>query len=945
MKKIMKFSALLCAMTLLVTACTREEVEPNFTPALDGSEIQFGARAGFENGNPETRTVYSGETYILDGKTFERIDWVNNDLVEIYCPEAKGLKSAQYAVTSQKVDDVVGGNDVYDEGYLSKLNEDAGALQWNGDGTHTFYAMYPSSETLGGTVSLEPANGNYYINAVITNEQHSEGAVVTETGGKKHYEFKPDMRFAYMAAVGEAKAADGNVKLNFKPIVTAIRVELRLPTEDEVKDTEDITDVTINPVRVMAVKLSGVGLVGKFSANLSSWSNGYPAITAGEVAEEQSITSLLRDNEGNLITLQEGESLAFTIFVCPTQEINLADLTVGFSPDGQNFKTKGLQATASVATIKPLKKTSLKGLKLPYTKISFSYANWMESVKDEATILELSLPGTGGSFSYGYTGSNAAYYKQQTLPIFTGEAGYEGLTGQWEMGIRAFEMACDRPNGSTVDNAGSLDGQPIRVNGQSMGSWTVGSAVRKLLDKISGSDETAMVIITYQPEGGTGLNRHAYIFAQALANFYDELMDETDAEGNLKYKDKIILYTPQTKMYDASNDAISARGKLMIVARISQRDEQEHVDGSGINTNGSSNKFWDTDYASATSNWGRAKSYYTTNNIPILLVNGCGSAKDRWQARGYEISADGVTWAPAPDMATAVPGFNDAGLGNSVEAYMLGQCMTEGEQTGTILGFIPQYGVIRQWREFPTWNVRAAEGGQYGFATSNGAQMVWYQDWSRVVDLDYIKQQGGDVVDVDGDGVADFYERGSYPGAGNGITTNNNGIRWRESYTEKLADAKATFDLAISKSASYANYVFINSLCGYLVDPGISRSYKMFAPTGTYESGSARYDWWGGLEGNIEALATRINGEFGAYVLDVISAQGDRGATGVVMMDRLSDQTSAGASNYLPSVIITNNLYSGVLKNSNTGSEEPEEPETPVTPPDTPGPGDEEEGM
>ena len=916
MKKIMKFSALLCAMMLLATACTREEVEPNFTPALDGSEIQFGARAGFENGTPETRTVYSGENYTSGGKTYERIDWVNNDLVEIYCPEAKGLKSAQYVVTSQKVDDVVGGNDVYDEGYLSKLNEDAGALQWNAEyDTHHFYAMYPSSETLGGTVSLEPANGNYYINGVITNEQHSEGAVVSETGGKKHYEFKPDMRFAYMAAVGEAKAAAGNVKLDFVPIVTAIRVELRLPTEDEVKDAEDITDVTINPVRVMAVKLSGQGLVGKFSANLSSWSNGYPAITAGEVAEEQSITSLLRNNEGKLITLNEGESLAFTIFVRPTQEINLADLKVGFSPDGQNFKTKGLQATTSVTKIMPLKKTSLKGLKLPYTKISFSYANWMESVQDDATILELSLPGTGGSFSYGYTGSNAAYYKQQTLPIFTGEAGYEGLTGQWEMGIRAFEMACDRPNGSTVDNAGSLDGQPIRVNQSSMGSWTVGSAVRKLLDKVSGSDETAMVIITYQPEGGTGRNRHAYIFAQALANFYEELMKETDEDGNLKYKDKIILYTPQTKMYDASNDAISARGKLMIVARINQRGEQEHVDGNGINTNGSDNKFWDTDYTSATSNWGRAKSYYTTNNIPILLVNGCGSAKDRWQARGYQVAADGTNYVSVSDMLTTTS--PDA---SSVEYYMIGSANV----TGT--NYVVTGSATVNYVFFNTsWNVKKVEP-QYGFATSNGDQMVWYQEWARVVHNGFIQQQGGTIN-------GDFYERAqgvSYinlPLGGNKTADLANcAIRWKESYNEKVADAKATFDLAISKNEAYANYVFINSLCGYLVDPSIPNSYKMFAPTGLTDSSTALYDWWGSSQGNIYELSWRINEEFGAYVLDVISAQGDRGATGVVMMDRLSDQTSAGASNYLPSVIITNNLYAGVLKNSNTGSETPEDP-------------------
>ena len=44
------------AIALLVTACTKDEtLEPQVTPALDGSEIIFGSRAGFENANPGTR--------------------------------------------------------------------------------------------------------------------------------------------------------------------------------------------------------------------------------------------------------------------------------------------------------------------------------------------------------------------------------------------------------------------------------------------------------------------------------------------------------------------------------------------------------------------------------------------------------------------------------------------------------------------------------------------------------------------------------------------------------------------------------------------------------------------------------------------------------------------------------------------------------------------------
>lgn len=908
MKYSYKLAALLCAMALWATSCTKEMLdEPSVGPDVKGNEIVFGARAGFENGNPDSRTVYSGDTYTSNGATFERIDWVTGDVVEIYSPQATGTNPAHYTVTQDSVDpDGNEGNstgDQHDEGYLTKLSE--GGLQWGSNEQHTFYAMYPSqgdNATLG-------INGDK-INATIPNEQHAVGAKVTTTNDLSHYEFMPDMRFAYMVAKKNITPATTSVSLDFKPIVTAIRVELRLPTAEEVKESNsDVTSITIPDTRIFSVRLSGKGLVGDFTADLSTWDgeNGYPTITAGADANEQSITSILKDNDGELVVLKAGESLAFTVFVRLTEAFSLSNLNlkVSFSPDGQNYKTQGIESTS---TIMPLKKTSLKGIKLPYTKTTFSYANWMKDVQDTALIQNLSMPGTGGSFSYAYKESDAAYYQQQTLPIFTGESGYEGKTGQWEMGIRAFEMACDRPSGSTVDEPGSLDAQDIMVNGKPM-SWTVGAAIRALLDKVSDSEETAMVIITYQPQAGTGLNRHAGIFAGALANLYDALIAESDG----KYAGKFVLYTSETVMEDATQPEKSARGKLMIVARVNQRGEGEHSGGSGINTNGSSTS---TEYYQP--NWETAVA--KIGDRPILLVNGCGTAKDRWYARGYQVSADGVSYVDVGDVAKNA----NPTQGQDVEYYMLGQCFTDGIAAGTrpIIGGT-YYNDGEQYRTFPEWYVKVTEGGNYGFGTNHGTQQVWYQEWARVVNLDYIHAQGGEVKNG-------YYERGSYPTHGwydtEKLKSNNNAIRWKESYSEKVADAKATFDMAIGSAqeeSPYANYVFINSLCGYLVDPGIHRSWKMFAPSMgagiTGESTSSRYDWWGGLEGNIYELAWRINAEFGAYVLDVISAQGERGATGVVMMDRLSEDVSAGASNYLPSVIITNNLYSGAFGDTGLG--------------------------
>ena len=124
-------------------------------------------------------------------------------------------------------------------------------------------------------------------------------------------------------------------------------------------------------------------------------------------------------------------------------------------------------------------------------------------------------------------------------------------------------------------------------------------------------------------------------------------------------------------------------------------------------------------------------------------------------------------------------------------------------------------------------------------------------------------------------------------------------------------------------------------------------SYVMFGPV--YNSNDAtsstRYaaEWDGGTAGNIQALAQKLNPEFGGYVRGIISAQGEQGPTGIIMMDYVSASAADGASNYLPQIIIDNNKYTGAF---NTSVYVPEE-EEPVTPgePGTPGqPDDEEEG-
>ena len=67
MKNMFRFSALLCAMAVLVTSCTQDEtLEPQVKPAADGSEILFGARAGFENAGSYMIVGLVGVNFLIE---------------------------------------------------------------------------------------------------------------------------------------------------------------------------------------------------------------------------------------------------------------------------------------------------------------------------------------------------------------------------------------------------------------------------------------------------------------------------------------------------------------------------------------------------------------------------------------------------------------------------------------------------------------------------------------------------------------------------------------------------------------------------------------------------------------------------------------------------------------------------------------------------------------
>lgn len=683
----------MAAVALFATACQDNEVVNNggnVTPAAVGDEIIFGGRAGFENGDSKTRTEYSGVEYTYNGVKYERINWVEGDEVEIYSPEAANGPSAYYVISGATVGDesaADGTNSGEDYGYLTRHPQLESALQWSSDDVHTFYAMYPATSMFmdeNGDVSTV-AQGVYMdgttMNGIVPISQVP--ASVTVSDG--HYVAHPDMKYAYMVAKSEAKREDASVALSFVPVVTAAEIEMVLPT------TSTSATGLVEPVTIQEIQISGTGIAGSFTADLADWNPAEAATPVCENGEASNLIQLTTVYNGGAITIQPGGSLTFTVFMLPGADIS--DLKVSVSATGASYVSKSLQNVTVVAK----KKNVFKNLKLPTNGVEIDASNWMSQLPDGVRLTQLSLPGTGGSFSYA---SNQGQYFQSQILDFE---------GQWQLGIRAFEIITDRQETDFAD-------EPLRCNNRAISNLTVGTVVQDIIDHLNVDDiskEGAMVIFTYQPISGSGYNRNPGAYMEKVMTYVNSLNH-----------DDLVLFQPGLTLGDV-------RGKLLIVVRPTQNDED------------------------AESAWDDVTDAITGENADrVLVINGCGTGKDKWGARGYTI--DGVR---ALDLS------NNA-------AYNATNVMEDYMQQGAYL------------RPTATSTPVAKGETQFEYATNHAEINCWFQEWARVI--------GQDVV----------------------YTRSNPYTYWFESYTEKLNDATEAFSKAIS--GDYPGYVFINSLCGYL---------------------------------------------------------------------------------------------------------------------------------
>lgn len=637
MKELYKSIILLVAV--LMTACQDNEIisgpENTVNP---GDEIVFNAISGYKVDVPSSRTLYSGATYTENGVTYERVEWeVNKDIIGIYCENANNVQYADYRITA--LDGTK--NQTADESHHAILarHEQSSGLQW-GTGEHEFFAIYPSptipdqngsATSLEGKVKLKNNILTGYVPTTQTPIEIVNAKAVTNTQNGTTTTLrtatkwaKPDMRYSYMIARTTATPADKHVDLSFKPISTALEIDIN--TGNAAESTIVITSVTIQSI-------SGRAITGNFTCPINS--DGTP--DSKNIKIENGSSSLTIQLGASGISLTKGNVLRVTALLLPTA-VTEGDLRITISGNS-NFGGDQTGVLKEVS-LQAHKKHYIANLPLKDEPVEGN--NWITRLEDDILLGGLSIPGAANAFSSAYNSTNSQYYRTQS----------KSFTDLWNMGVRCFELVSDRPSSSST----SLGGEALRCNNAELGSQTVDAAIGTILSKLAeenAKDEFAMVILTYQPRGNS-IRRNPSSYMSSLRIYYNSKFSNNDAA------DKLVLYSPTLTVGEA-------RGKLMIVARPSQEGEDSDTSvESAIAGEG---------YEILTvKGWGTLMDKWSKRGYDTMIFKGAGNSQQQMDQRqnapefameewiyGDNFDEFGSSYSPVPQTARKTSAFPEKG--------------------------------------------------------------------------------------------------------------------------------------------------------------------------------------------------------------------------------------------------------------------------------------------
>ena len=866
--KATKIFTLLASLALVLTACQDDDFGKKYSPANVGDDIIFGGTSGYVD---EGRTQYGDKT-----KTGTEIKWYTGDQVRIYCAQATGGTDnyCDYGVVE------VGSSET------SLRSSSDNSLKWGDATTHTFYGVYPSpGQLLGDSSDPESsvASGKLSLNAntltgfLPNNQTPWGGAVVTEEeyNGSTLYRVQPAMRYAYMTTKSTAQLSAGHASLTFEPIVTAVEIILKNTSWNSYTDIDGNTNegaVNISNIEAFSISSSNI-ICGEFTTDIDKIFNN----------DNNATTVLSTDNDyktvfipANIEELKYGDYVSFTAFMMLNGEETLKDITVSIITQA-GTKVANISRKDGFEIVQAKKKNFIKNIPLNLGSVrkDVSGANWIKHIPDTYTdngatkytlVKDLSIPGAGGAASANLFPDNKTF-AQQSLTI----------AQQWAQGIRCFEFAVDRA-GATSGNANSgLGAEYVLCAGRATNK-TLKNAVDEVVACLDKSpDEFAMVIITYENldgwGGATNYPRDPATFMSQLKTFWNN-------------------FSSKTALYDPANTTVAnARGKLFCIAR----PTSAYLDDRAAIKDGTTVKNIDLTPTAGALN-------VATGNCheDILVVNGWGSLKDKWEARGYtsNVFERGTASVNVKNGDDGKPGRPfDVSTMTYKRYFDWGSLSTKYDWDGNEpdpADYTPQ---VTSVRKNPVANFYY--GTQAGVASSV-PNTAWVQEWARVSPNDA-------KLEIFGTKPTDPKEGDSYMN-----------VYWAPTIGEKEQRIEETLNCAIDKSLPGVN-LYINSLCGYFIDLDLAEeSIKPFYRTdysGGGKSGKSSIltlrSEYAGMEGDIDTYAKYINNYFYNLLLEKkASGKLSGNGCGIVLMDRVSNNKKENAGGYyIPQLIWSNNKF------------------------------------
>lgn len=906
------YVAMACAI-LAFTGCTEDDMPGgNTKPAHPGEEIIFGGTLDSKN----TRTVY-GDKHVEDKYT--EVKWVAGDGVRIYCAEAlyqdadgndimqEGSTEAaplyqkycEYTVTDGVTDlgSVIDGEEQDTHSTGLKPIGDGYGLRWGSNGTHEFYAVYPSKTQLTGkdeeaanTLKLEGKT----LTAQLPNMQGATDAThSTYTINGDNVTYYPAMRYAYMTA-HKSSVPVSNLSLTFEPVVTAVEITLQNNTKIKENGTEKNQDLE---VEMITLSHPTAALCGTFTADLKTKvvTNANADASFKTVSVPTKMKSADGGTEKGNLLLKYGNTVTVTAFMALNNNTPLNKIKVSILANGQ-LKTATLESTTDgVQIVQAKKKNFISTVNIGYTtEVVVDYSHWVTDLKTVAPTTKLgtlSIPGAGGATSSAFDATATSRLSNELK-----EASREqtlSIDELWNQGIRCFEV--------TVSNASNFGDQYVFCN-YIKTTQTLNEVVKAISNKISTSNEFAMLIIGYQEENagdtrGAGDNGFGGYFRAWCNGTGDSHLPQL-------LDDNVSL-----EAYSHNMTVEQAVNKLFIIGRPVTIG---HDPG------------WFTGVADNDGN-DNANNFET--NAKITNILGWGANPDQWYARGY---GQLVTQTPDKnkfsfdDSFVKTSGVEDRPYQASKDAYSK---MTS---------------AVSKTSDF---TYKCTNQGDQAY--NSCASTAWVQEWKRVAPSDAIRVQYG-ISETTKAAVAS-------EGSASGTDAQTYYYSWAPTDGEKWDDVQETLSKALAATSGHSMY--INSLCGFFVDGDIALSYQprpvyqrygnnqyIFGAyvntkidiylddvyrdnsdvsldntkwlVGTSGVGTNKYGPYhvsGGYQGNIAAYADWINNKFYNLLLQK-QANGELTgkSAGIVMMDRVSNDAKTNeAGYYIPRIIISMN-FSGV---------------------------------